>query len=187
MDVSAEQLWDYTASDLRLHVVLTESHIPVNWFGLSEVNFVCREMYPDQFGTAVTLENNGDSEDFHFDVEVPDTHMIENCELVIFMQDNGGKEVMNSTKVHLGQLVDIAEQGEQYSRIYPNPATDRVTIETQSNLKHVSIFSLNGQKVYEIALDQNSLDLNVEFLNSGIYIIQIDTDSGTKTKKLNIK
>lgn len=187
VDVSAEQLWDYEATDLRLHVVLTESHIPENWFGLDEVNFVCREMYPDQLGTAVTLENTGDSQNFNFPIEVPDTYMIDNCELVIFMQDNGSKEVMNSQKVHLGQLVDIAEQGEQYSRIYPNPATDNVTIETVSNMKHLSIFSLNGQKVYDIALDQNAIDLNIDFLKSGIYIIQLETENGTKTEKLNIK
>ena len=62
-----------------------------------------------------------------------------NCELVVFIQDNDTKEVLNATMVHLGQIVGVAEMGEQYSRIYPNPATDQVTIESQSVLKNVSI------------------------------------------------
>jgi hypothetical protein len=84
-------------------------------------------------------------------------------------------------------VVGIAEQGDQYTRMYPNPAIDRVTIEAQSKLKNISIFSLNGQKVYEIAMDQNRTDLNVNFLESGLYMIRIETENGTKVEKLNIR
>ncbi|HEY9115431.1 MAG TPA: T9SS type A sorting domain-containing protein [Bacteroidales bacterium] len=187
VSLSTEQLWDYNSSDLRLHVVLTESHIPDNWFSLHEVNFVCREMYPDQNGTALTLENSGDTEDLSFTVEVPDTYDVNNCEIVTFIQDNNTKEVLNSTSVHLAQVVGIAEMGNLYTRIYPNPASGKTTIESEMTMKRVSIFTVTGQKVYEIALDQNKLDLNIDFLKSGLYMVQIETEQGSNAKKLFVR
>jgi len=32
--------------------------------------------------------------------------------------------------------------------VYPNPATDRITIETSLNFEKISIYNLNGQEVY---------------------------------------
>jgi len=187
VSVDLEQQWDYTSSDLVLHTVLTESHIPHNWLGLDEVNFVCRDMYPSAFGEELSLANNGDTESFNFEVEVSDDYDITHCELVVFIQDNDTKEILNATMVHLGQIVGVAEMGEQYSRIYPNPTTDQVTIESQSVLKNVSIYTLAGQKVYELALDQNNVNLNIDFLETGIYMIRLETENGTKIEKLNVR
>lgn len=191
VNVMTEQLWSYIAGDLRLHVVVTESDIPDTWqdpaWGMTEVNFVCREMYPSSFGTALSMENIGDMEELTIPVDVSDDYVIENCNLVVFIQDSDTKEVMNSYTVNLGQVVGVAEMGEQYSRIYPNPATDKVSIESESTLKNISIFNLNGQKVYEIALDQNNVDLNVEQLEAGMYMIRLETENGTKVEKLNIR
>lgn len=187
VNITAEQLWDYSSTDLRLHLVLTESHIPDNWLGMTEVNFVCRDMYPNQLGQELGLENNGDSEDYNYEIEVPENYVIENCELVAFIQDNDTKEVLNAVNIDLGQVVGVAEQDELYSKIYPNPASDRVTIQMENNMKRVSIFSLNGQKVYELALDQNKVDMNIDFLESGIYMIQLETEAGAKIEKLHVR
>lgn len=187
VNISSEQLWTYESSDMVLQLALTESHIPESWFGLDEINFVLREMYPNENGTPITMENIGDTQDFNFTVEVPDTYDIDNCELIAFIQDNDTKEVLNAYSVDLGQIVGIAEMGDQYSRIYPNPAVDRLTIESESKLKNISIFSLNGQKVYEMALDQNNIDLNIDFLETGMYMIRLDTEKGSKVEKLSVR
>jgi hypothetical protein len=187
VNISLEQLWTYETTDMVLQVALTESHIPEVWYTLDEVNFVLREMYPDENGTAITMQDIGDTQDINFQVEVPEAYDITNCELVTFMQDNTTGEVMNASNVHLGQIVGVAEQGDLYSRIYPNPATDQVSIESESKLKNISIFSLNGQKVYEMALDQNNVDLNIDFLETGMYMIRLDTEKGSKVEKLSIR
>jgi hypothetical protein len=187
VNISSEQLWTYESSNMKLHVALTESHIPEIWFGLDEINFVLRDMFPSPAGTDITMEDIGDSQDLNITVEVPDTYMIENCELIAFIQDMDTKEVLNTQKVHLGQIVGVAEMGEQYTRVYPNPATDRISIEAESKLKNISIFSLNGQKVYEIAMDQHQVDLNVDFLETGMYLIRLETEAGSKVEKLSIR
>lgn len=185
--LSSEQMWDYSSSDLRLHLVLTESHIPENWFVMDELNFVCREMYPNATGTALSLENNGDTQEDTFTISVSEAYDIAHCELVAFIQDNDTKEVMNATFVDLGQIVGIAEKGELFTRVYPNPAAGSVTIESASTMKHIRIYNLNGQKVYEVALDQQKVNLNIDFLNQGLYMIALETVNGNRIEKLNVR
>ena len=187
VSISMEQLWTYSSSNMKLHVALTESHIPEVWYGMDEINFVLREMFPTAAGTDLTMADIGDEQDINLTVEVPDTYNIEHCELITFIQDMDTKEVLNAQKAHLGQIVGVAEMGEQYTRIYPNPATDNLKIEAESKLKNISIFSLNGQKVYEMALDQNQVNLNVDFLDSGMYMIRLETEAGSKVEKLSIR
>ncbi len=186
--VFTEQLWQYTSSDMRLMVALTESHIPEDWEEImTEVNFVCRNIIPNAQGAEVMLENPGDTQNFEFIVTVSDNYVIENCELVIFMQDNGTKEVMNATKVNLGQVVGVAEKGDLYFHISPNPANDRVQIQAESILKNISIYNLSGQNIYQRALNGKTTELNVDFLNPGMYLIRLETESGILTDKLSVR
>jgi len=111
---------------------------------------------------------------------------IENCELVAFIQDMDSKEIMQTVKVNLGDVVGLNEFGEKYTKIYPNPASNNVTVESASIIKHINIYDLNGRKVYTVALDQNDVNLNIESLNKGVYMIQIETENGTRTEKLSI-
>jgi hypothetical protein len=185
--IAAEQLWDYTSQDIRMHVALTESDIPYNWQGMTELNFVCREMYPDASGDEVTLENMGDTQEFDYVVEIDDDYELENCEFVIFLQDNDTKEVLNASKRSYDDIVGIAETGESYFSMYPNPATEKVSIEAQSTIKHIRIYNISGQKVYERAMEQTSADISIDFLNPGMYLIRLDTEAGTLTKKLSVR
>lgn len=187
VNVSTEQMWSYEENDVVLQVALTESHIAESWYDLDEVNFVLREMYPSAFGTSIPIGEIGNIQEFSFDIDVPAEYMIENCELVFFIQDNDTREVMNATTENLGQIVGVSEVGELYSRVYPNPATDQVSIESEGVLKNISIFSLNGQKVYEVVLDQKNVILNIDFLETGMYMIRLETEKGSKVEKLNVR
>jgi hypothetical protein len=140
-------------------------------------------MYPGSAGTPTTFNLN---EPVVLDFTINVTYPIENCELVAFIQDVDTKEVMQTVKVNIADIVGINNIGEKYTKIYPNPATNNVTIQSGSNIKHISIYDVNGRKVYEVALDQNKINLNIESLNKGVYVIQIDSNNGTKTEKLSV-
>jgi len=66
-------------------------------------------------------------------------------------------------------------------KIYPNPGSDIVSIETQLQVSGVSVCDLTGRN-FDIAVKEKALD--VSELPSGIYILAISTSSGTITKKL---
>ena len=65
--------------------------------------------------------------------------------------------------------------------LYPNPASDILNIEMDSELKSVEIYSLQGQKV----LLATSKDVNISNLPSGIYMIRVqDIDGAIATSKM---
>ena len=71
--------------------------------------------------------------------------------------------------------------------IYPNPTnTGFVNITTTSNEAiNVTVFDILGKQVISQTINNNSL--NVSNLNTGVYILQLNQNGATTTKKLVIK
>ena len=102
--VSVTKLDAYAGNDLRLHLVLTESHIPVSWQGcMTEVNFVNRLMVPDVNGTSVSFASNN-TQIYTLTFQKDPSWDASHCELVAFVQDNATKEIFNGIKSPLNSL-----------------------------------------------------------------------------------
>jgi len=71
--------------------------------------------------------------------------------------------------------------------MYPNPAINQLTIESEDAIQHLSIFDLTGKSVYESEFEQSKVDVNVEFLDSGIYLVRLQTNAGAVVKKLSVR
>lgn len=61
-------------------------------------------------------------------------------------------------------------------KIYPNPASSIVKIEINSNVKNIELFDITGKKL----LSTSETTININHLNTGIYIINIETTEGEK-------
>lgn len=59
-------------------------------------------------------------------------------------------------------------------RIYPNPAKDIVTIDTEDDIKQVIVRTVEGKEVFK-GFDKK---LTVGHLNSSVYIIEVETANG---------
>jgi hypothetical protein len=70
--------------------------------------------------------------------------------------------------------------------IYPNPASNMVFISSPDNAR-VSIYDLLGQKVKELDIVKGTSPVNISDLKGGIYIVQINSDRKTTTKKIKVK
>ncbi len=73
--------------------------------------------------------------------------------------------------------------------LYPNPATDNITIELQRNQQlatSVSVFNLTGKMVYQNTFSSNPIILKVSEFESGFYSLAIKTDKNIVIKKLFI-
>lgn len=69
--------------------------------------------------------------------------------------------------------------------LYPNPASDRVTIKNMKDVQNIRIVNLAGESVMELKpeLNQDSLTIDVSVLESSIYILYISGKSGTHSIK----
>jgi len=71
--------------------------------------------------------------------------------------------------------------------VYPNPADQQITVvldnKTGQNTLAV-MYDMTGRKVAEFSLNDNYNTLNISDLNSGMYLLQIKTESQTAIKKI---
>lgn len=67
--------------------------------------------------------------------------------------------------------------------IFPNPFNDQISIQTESQLNSISVYSLSGSLVFNIEnISSKTIDLSV--LNSGMYLIKIETNKSSEFKKV---
>lgn len=66
--------------------------------------------------------------------------------------------------------------------IYPNPATEIVTIKNNSRIQRIDVFNIEGQLIHSKSIDEFNYKLRLN--NSGLYIIRINTKNGTFYRKV---
>jgi len=85
-----------------------------------------------------------------------------------------------------------APELEQTLTVYPNPATDQVTVDLGFPLNsplNVEIFNLQGQRIQQLAYDLAPLQLQFNISNwvSGVYLLHFRSQQGRVTRKLIVK
>jgi hypothetical protein len=65
--------------------------------------------------------------------------------------------------------------------IYPNPVSERLNINSTSEITSVVIYNILGAKVQSITPNSTSVTMNLSGLRPGIYLTTINTNTGTKT------
>ncbi|MFT7592088.1 MAG: hypothetical protein ACI9UJ_002017 [bacterium] len=69
----------------------------------------------------------------------------------------------------------------QVMNIYPNPTTDKINIDVASKIKEIKVIDLMGQNQMSVTGSNTIVDVSV--LKSGIYFIQVETNTGLVTKQ----
>ncbi len=193
--------------DLKLYVVLTESHIPFSWLDEDSLHFVERGMFPDSSGIPVAL-GKGDSVHEVVNFSVDPAWDAAHCEIVVFLQDYPTREVFASASSPVMDLtVSIGDEGERsglpmsygLSQNYPNPFNPRTTIayeipEGRTESIALKVYDLRGRLVkildsgdrtpgvYSITWDgRNDQGRSV---SSGIYLYRLNAGNWEKTGKM---
>jgi hypothetical protein len=87
---------------------------------------------------------------------------------------NGKATVMKYDSVFVG----INEPRESRLLLYPNPATDKITIETSQTpiQSQLSIMNLNGQEVMTHQITQPMTQMDISSLPQGVYFVRLTND-----------
>ena len=68
--------------------------------------------------------------------------------------------------------------------VYPNPTNGVLNINSKSSIITINITDLNGRLIQASNQNNNQVAINVENLQSGIYLLKITTESGVSTQKI---
>ena len=70
-------------------------------------------------------------------------------------------------------------------RVYPNPVTDVLTIQTEaSTYNSLKLYNNIGQVLMQQNVNSNTTQIDMKHLPTGMYYIQLQGDAGTTTKKI---
>ena len=95
------------------------------------------------------------------------------------------RETDRSNIIFLGPSVDVEENtltNTDYT-VYPNPVSDQLTINAKG-LRHVSLVTLTGAKVYDSSVIGEMSVIEMENLTQGLYLLTILTEDGIHTVKV---
>jgi hypothetical protein len=71
--------------------------------------------------------------------------------------------------------------------LYPNPATGTLIISSENTLiEHISIFDIQGVKIYDLKSGSKTIPIDVEFLNNGLYFVELHSSDQTFFRKFII-
>jgi hypothetical protein len=77
----------------------------------------------------------------------------------------------------------VDTHGRESLALYPNPASDHVTLTCDEPVRMVVIRNADGRTVYEGTFGTEQVTIPVNKLCSGVYTITIQTMNGTVTRK----
>lgn len=175
--VDLEKVAAYSGTNLKAHLVVTESHIPENWHGMTEVNFVCRKMVPNDNGTAIDF-SSGDNITLNLQFTKDANWDANECELVAFIQDDNSKEILQGSMVELNNLQPYAATAgfSADTTVICEGGTVSFTDESMGAL-------VSWDWVFEGGTPPTSTDQNpvVTYNTDGYYDVQLTVSDGTTT------
>jgi hypothetical protein len=70
----------------------------------------------------------------------------------------------------------------EYFKVFPNPAKDEITITFNdvNSTKEINIFNQLGEVIKQITTHQNTINVNIQDLSKGLYILKYNQQSYTK-------
>ncbi len=69
-------------------------------------------------------------------------------------------------------------------KFYPNPTQDIINLSANNTIESVSIFSILGQKVMDVSVNENTSSINIESLTQGVYLMKVIIDGKSATYKI---
>ena len=127
----------------------------------------------NQIKLKVWSENNIVSADFSMEAKF-DSYVSD-----IYPYEDGKYSIVNVKK---GSLISNKK-----IILYPNPATENISIVSPNKISKLSIFNCFGQLVYENIINDFDVKINTSSYESGVYFIRIETAISVETNKVSVK
>ena len=84
---------------------------------------------------------------------------------------------------HFQYTEGVGEQNGSKTMVYPNPVSDKLTVEAQEALGTVEIYNLMGALVYSQKNCANKVEINTTDMPSGIYFVRLTNDKTSETRR----
>ena len=84
---------------------------------------------------------------------------------------------------NLQHVEGVGEQATIGFDLYPNPTSDKLTVEATETIDHIDIFNIAGAKVYSQKSCGNMVEIHTTDLPAGTYVIRMTTQNATEVRR----
>jgi len=185
--VAAEGYADYegTFEIVDDHVVVSVAMLP-----FYQVTFVITDKYGWDVDHATVIIEGDAMEEGQYGAELTPDHY--NFTVVAdFYYDYTGEFVVADGNVEVEVVLDpdgtdIGDVAANQLEVYPNPASNHISINSSEMITNIIMIDILGQVVYRNSAHQNIFNIDVTQLESGMYFLQVTSASGVHTQKVQI-
>jgi len=152
--------------------------------GITEARFVTDL---NRYVFLLTMFSNSNQEKINFSIKSLDS---DQEKMVVDELNFGANEVygqaMNPMQLHLANSTGLdGIENDASVSVYPNPVTDQLQIRSESLIHLVTLTGLSGNCIKLLSnVSANALQIDIRDLASGMYMLKIETSSGTTVRKL---
>jgi len=176
----------YVTGAFKLHVVVVEKTTTGNVGTNGETSWKSVMMDMVTTGAGETINFTAGTDYTHtYTADMSSTFVEEMSDLhvVVMVQEYSTKEIYQSAESDIA--AGIADAYESNVSIYPNPATDNITITNAAN-SDITLYDIYGKLVLSVNNIDNDYLLNVSELSKGTYIMKIINGDNVTSKKIAV-
>ncbi len=196
---STKALLNTVTGPFTVHVALIED--PVSYANAPGTNgelvfpHVMRQMFPGANGNNIGKPINNQTDTFNYTYTIPSTLNVNGLQVVVFVQDEWNKEVLQSANTWAMVGWNEKERNTNVLHIYPNPARDQAVLnfklEKESEVR-ISLFNALGEEVYAQANGNtnpgsHSMNIPLSELPSGIYSLTLRAGDSSSSSRLVVQ
>jgi len=115
---------------------------------------------------------------------LPPTHVIQEGVVYYASQTVDGCESFERLEITAGEELSTGTFNRNALKYYPNPADSFLNVAYSDVISSVEIYSLLGQKLVAIKTDSSTVKMNLEGLNSGMYLLKITSGNTAETVRI---
>jgi len=168
-----------------------------------------RAAITDIWGDPLTVEGSNNGFTYTIDYPLPDEFVYKNCRIVVLVHNYDASNINNCMVLnaaesdYLDHLLGIGDvtAGSQL-RLYPNPASQQVFLQSDQPILQVTLVNTLGQTLLRQQPARNTatstttdpasaatttVSLDITSLTPGLYLVQVQTPSGLSTRQLLVK
>lgn len=151
LNITIEKVASSTATNMVMHVVVTENDIQENWQGMTELNHVERVMIPNQSGTTLDF-SGGDIIELTKTFSMNPDWVVENSEVIVFIQNLANKEVLQAS---MRSLTDFGTTNNYDAAILNAVVPQSVCLENFAPKIKIANYGLDDLTSLDISMQMN--------------------------------
>ncbi len=186
LDVDVVETFPYFEDATIMFISLSETSIAYSWQGQNHLDFVCRGMYPDEYGIQMDFSSVNTYIN-SFNISIDPTYNVDNCEIVVFLQNMETGQIQQVAKEKLFSVSEIETDIEFNTVVFPNPANEIIYVVADENINNIEVLNVAGQIVASELVSADKFQLNVSDFSTGVYFVKVYTNNEISVHKIIVE